>query len=98
MKEELNQNFKKFENINTNKAKNVIIFIGDGMSLPTLSTARIYKTQMAHESGQLLNKTGEDTLLTMESLDHMGLSRVSSHHLYNNNKSHTQRSFDIIDL
>ena len=31
--------------INTNTAKNIIIFVGDGMSLPTLTASRIYKAQ-----------------------------------------------------
>ena len=30
---------------NTNIAKNIIIFIGDGMSLPTVAAARIFKGQ-----------------------------------------------------
>jgi alkaline phosphatase len=28
---------------NTNLAKNVVIFVGDGMSIPTLTASRIYK-------------------------------------------------------
>lgn len=30
------------EHINTNKAKNVIFFLGDGMSIPTISATRVY--------------------------------------------------------
>ena len=57
-----------------NKAKNVIIFIGDGMSLPTLTAARIYKAQkLDNWKG---NVKGEETLLHFEQFPHIGLSKV----------------------
>lgn len=34
------------------KAKNVILFLGDGMSITTLTAARILKGQLARESGE----------------------------------------------
>jgi alkaline phosphatase len=37
--------------INTNLAKNVIIFVGDGMSLPTVTASRIYKAQYNGRQG-----------------------------------------------
>ena len=61
--------------INTNLAKNVILFIGDGMSLPTVTAARIYKAQYeARQQG--LEANGEETFLTFEKLPHVGLSKV----------------------
>ena len=38
--------------LNTNKAKNVIIFIGDGMGINTHTGARIYKGQKNGKSGE----------------------------------------------
>ncbi|XP_047482851.1 alkaline phosphatase-like [Penaeus chinensis] len=54
---------------NTNVAKNVILFLGDGMSIPTLTAARIYK-------GQQKNRGGEEGHLTFEAFHHMGLSKT----------------------
>ncbi|ROT67675.1 putative alkaline phosphatase, tissue-nonspecific isozyme isoform X1 [Penaeus vannamei] len=54
---------------NTNVAKNVILFLGDGMSIPTLTAARIYKGQQ-HKRG------GEEGHLTFESFHHVGLSKT----------------------
>ncbi|KAK7065464.1 hypothetical protein SK128_010051 [Halocaridina rubra] len=59
---------------NTNVAKNVILFLGDGMSIPTLTAARIYK-------GQLSKRGGEEGSLTFENFPHVGLSKT-----YNVNK------------
>lgn len=51
------------------KAKNVILFIGDGMSVGTITAARIY-------AGQLQGKTGEENSLTLESLPNVALSKT----------------------
>lgn len=59
---------------NTKVAKNVILFLGDGMSIPTLTAARIYK-------GQLEKRGGEEGTLTFETFPHVGLSKT-----YNVNK------------
>ena len=56
--------------LNTNKAKNIIFFLGDGMSVTTVTAARIYK-------GQLKNKSGEEEKLKMETFPHAGLSKVT---------------------
>jgi alkaline phosphatase len=53
-------------------AKNVILFIGDGMSIPTITAARIY-------AGQKRGVDGESYSLTMETLPHMALSKTYSH-------------------
>lgn len=49
--------------INTNVAKNVIFFIGDGMSVPTISAARVYMG-------------GEEQKLSFEKFPHTGLSKT----------------------
>lgn len=56
--------------INTNVAKNVILFIGDGMGISTVTAARILK-------GQLQNKSGEETVLSFERMPFAGLSKAS---------------------
>jgi alkaline phosphatase len=54
---------------NTGKAKNVILFIGDGMGISTLTAARIY-------TGQKLGKLGEDHVLAMERLPYSALIKT----------------------
>ncbi|XP_046428321.1 membrane-bound alkaline phosphatase-like [Neodiprion virginianus] len=54
---------------NTNQAKNIIIFLGDGMSIPTLAAARMYL-------GQLKGETGEEDELHWESFPYSGLSKT----------------------
>ncbi|XP_053378461.1 LOW QUALITY PROTEIN: alkaline phosphatase-like [Mercenaria mercenaria] len=50
-------------------AKNVIVFLGDGMGVSTVTAARILK-------GQLNNKTGEEEILSFEEFPHVGLSKT----------------------
>lgn len=54
---------------NTNVAKNVIFFLGDGMSVPTVVAARTYL-------GQLQGKSGEESQLSFEQFPYVGLSKV----------------------
>ncbi|XP_062136039.1 membrane-bound alkaline phosphatase-like [Drosophila sulfurigaster albostrigata] len=54
---------------NANKAKNIIFFLGDGMSLSTVAAARILK-------GQRQGNTGEESSLSFERFSHSGLSRT----------------------
>jgi len=56
--------------LRTNKAKNVIMFLGDGMSLTTLTAARIFK-------GQLQNTSGESEHLSFEQFPFTGISKVT---------------------
>ncbi len=56
---------------NTNIAKNVILFLGDGMGITTVTSGRILK-------GQLKNFPGEEEITVMESLDDTALSKVIS--------------------
>lgn len=50
-------------------AKNVILFLGDGMGVSTVTAMRILK-------GQLEGKTGEETVLAMEAFPYLGLSKT----------------------
>ena len=68
---ELENAILTYNNLNTNKAKNVIIFIGDGMSLPTVTAGRIYKAQQITKE-----KDAEGSLLTFEKFPHLGLSKT----------------------
>ncbi|XP_077343770.1 alkaline phosphatase-like [Lithobates pipiens] len=54
---------------NTNKAKNLILFLGDGMGVTTISAARIYQ-------GQLEGQPGEENILEMEKFPYVALSKV----------------------
>ena len=51
-------------------AKNVIMFLGDGMSIPTITASRILK-------GQLQNNTGEEAMLSFDEFPYSGLSKVT---------------------
>jgi hypothetical protein len=57
------------EPLNANVAKNVIVFVGDGMGLSTVTAGRILK-------GQQLGGPGEDYRLTFETFPYVGLSKV----------------------
>ena len=61
-----------YSNIIEKQAKNIIIFVGDGMSLPTLTAARIHKAQRNSD----YNAKGEETYLFFETFPHIGLSKV----------------------
>lgn len=54
---------------NVNRAKNVIIFIGDGMGLSTITSGRIYV-------GQLNGQAGEEYQLAFEKFPNTGLAKV----------------------
>lgn len=55
--------------MNKNIAKNLILFLGDGMSIPTITAARIY-------AGQKKGFTGEEGSLSFESFPYIGLSKT----------------------
>ena len=48
---------------NRNVAKNIIMFLGDGMSVPTVAAARVYQG-------------GEEQQLAFEKFPHTGMSKV----------------------
>ena len=51
------------------KAKNVILFIGDGMGISTITAARIYEAQKRGE-------TGEENQLSFEKFDNIALVKT----------------------
>ncbi|CAL4060358.1 unnamed protein product [Meganyctiphanes norvegica] len=55
--------------LNTNVAKNVILFLGDGMSIATQTAARIYKAQKE-------SRGGEESKLAFEDFPHVGFSKT----------------------
>uniref|UniRef100_A0A4W3GU41 Alkaline phosphatase n=1 Tax=Callorhinchus milii TaxID=7868 RepID=A0A4W3GU41_CALMI len=59
----------KLQTLNTAIAKNIILFLGDGMGVPTVTAARILK-------GQLANRTGEEGFLEMDKYPHVALSKT----------------------
>lgn len=64
----------------TARAKNVIMFLGDGMSISTVTAGRIYQ-------GQQLNEPGEESMLSFDKFPWIGLSKVclgsfSRHRVY----------------
>ena len=59
---------------NTNQAKNIILFIGDGMGVSTVTAGRIY-------DGQSRGQPGEENSLSFEKLPYLALSKT-----YNTNQ------------
>ncbi|MFC5422915.1 MAG: alkaline phosphatase [Stutzerimonas stutzeri] len=57
---------------NTKRAKNVILFVGDGMGISTVTAARIL-------DGQLKGVDGESNRLAMEQLPYAALSKTYTH-------------------
>ena len=56
--------------VNVNVARNVILFIGDGMGVATVTAGRIYAAQ------QQGLRYGEETFLAFERFPHVGLAKV----------------------
>ncbi|WP_339865574.1 alkaline phosphatase [Paremcibacter congregatus] len=65
---------KLAQKINTRPAKNVILFIGDGMSITTVTAIRILQ-------GQMHGRSGEENVLSWEEFPHTALSKT-----YNSNQ------------
>lgn len=59
------------ENSYKSKAKNIIIFVGDGMGLTTITAGRIYKGQ------QLKHGLGEEETLSFDNFPYTGLAKVN---------------------
>ncbi|KAM3924034.1 alkaline phosphatase, tissue-nonspecific isozyme-like isoform 1-T2 [Leptodactylus fuscus] len=57
------------QKLNTKIAKNVIMFLGDGMGVPTVTATRILK-------GQLDGKPGEETVLEMDKFPYVALAKT----------------------
>ncbi|KAI4455921.1 alkaline phosphatase [Holotrichia oblita] len=60
---------KRARELNKNVAKNVIMFLGDGLSIGTLKAARVWL-------GQQRGEDGEATKLAMEEFPYAGLSKT----------------------
>ncbi|ESO83616.1 hypothetical protein LOTGIDRAFT_179711 [Lottia gigantea] len=58
--------------ININKAKNVILFLGDGMGISTITAARLYRSQLQKEK----NIREGDAALEFEKFPFVGLSKT----------------------
>ncbi len=56
---------------NTRRAKNVILFVGDGMGVSTVTAARILE-------GQMKGKTGEENRLSFDAFPYTALSKTYS--------------------
>ena len=67
--DDLNAKLNTFKNLNDGVAKNVILFLGDGMGFSTVASSRIYK-------GQQNGKAGEETKFSFEEFPVTGISRV----------------------
>ena len=63
--EKIDQGFRS----NARKARNVVMFLGDGMSVPTLAAARTLL-------GQRNGRTGEEAQLSFEAFPTAGLAKV----------------------
>lgn len=65
------KNARNRRKLKRRKAKNVILFVGDGMGISTLTAARILE-------GQLRGESGEENLLSFERFPYSALSRTYS--------------------
>ncbi|KAM4613040.1 alkaline phosphatase, tissue-nonspecific isozyme [Polymixia lowei] len=63
------KNALDLQSLNKNKATNIILFLGDGMGIPTVTAARILK-------GQLSGQSGEESMLEMDKFPHVALSKT----------------------
>lgn len=61
---------------NNNVAKNVIIFLGDGMSVSTVTAARIYK-------GQQEGLSGEEYNFSWDEFPNLGMAKVRAVLIFN---------------
>jgi alkaline phosphatase len=60
---------------NDNVAKNIIVFVGDGLGISVSTAARIYK-------GQKRGRNGEEERLNFEKFPHVSLLKVRLHRLF----------------
>lgn len=58
---------------NNNRAKNVILFVGDGMGISTITASRILEGQ-----SKVNNRGGEENSLSFEKFPHLALSKTYS--------------------
>lgn len=60
---------------NSGIARNVILFVGDGMGMSTITAGRIFK-------GQIQGCAGEEEQLSFEMFPNVGLAKVKRHHTF----------------
>ncbi|GFO42559.1 alkaline phosphatase [Plakobranchus ocellatus] len=70
-KVELANALKATENFNERSARNIILFLGDGMGVSTVTASRIRR-------GQLNGDSGEENLLSFEKFPHIALTKTFS--------------------
>ncbi|BFZ23548.1 hypothetical protein BsWGS_26586 [Bradybaena similaris] len=70
-RQELRRAMKVSKRQNTNLARNIILFVGDGMGISTVTASRI-------RGGQLRGEDGEENLLFFERFPHVGLVKTYS--------------------
>ncbi|NXK80239.1 PPBT protein, partial [Amazona guildingii] len=63
------QHALRLQRLNQNVAKNLILFLGDGMGVSTVTAARILK-------GQLQHRKGEESLLEMDKFPYVALAKT----------------------
>ncbi|XP_020774258.1 alkaline phosphatase, tissue-nonspecific isozyme [Boleophthalmus pectinirostris] len=63
------KNALTLQDLNKKQAKNLILFLGDGMGVPTVTAARILK-------GQLSGQSGEETMLEMDKFPFLSLAKT----------------------
>ncbi|XP_077386876.1 alkaline phosphatase, tissue-nonspecific isozyme [Festucalex cinctus] len=74
------------QHLNQNQAKNLIMFLGDGMGVPTVTAARILK-------GQLSGYPGEETVLEMDKFPFVALSKTYNTDLQVSDSAGTATAF-----
>ena len=74
-KRELMQSIGKYEQVNRNHAKNVVVMIGDGMSLGTAVAGRI-------KTGQDRKGKGEEHMTSLDTMPFTGLAKTYSGALF----------------
>uniref|UniRef100_A0A9L0SK68 Alkaline phosphatase, tissue-nonspecific isozyme n=1 Tax=Equus caballus TaxID=9796 RepID=A0A9L0SK68_HORSE len=79
------QNALRLQKLNTNVAKNIIMFLGDGMGVSTVTAARILK-------GQLHNSPGEESRLEMDKFPFVALSKTYNTNAQVPDSAATQRT------
>ncbi|KAK1900677.1 Alkaline phosphatase tissue-nonspecific isozyme [Dissostichus eleginoides] len=77
--------------LNTNVAKNILFFLGDGMGITTYTAARILK-------GQLQNQTGEETVMTMDTFPNTNLNTIGVSAAARNGACKTQRGNEVTSI
>lgn len=70
--EEIKLMTEQTKKVNTKIAKNVILFVGDGMSLNTVTAANLYKAKIVDGD----NDAPESHHLTFQRLDNVAFSKA----------------------